>query len=177
MSMRAVVYERYGSPEVLRLAEVATPAPKHDEVLIKTVATTVTSADLRARSLVLPAGFGWMSRLAFGVFKPRQPILGSELAGIVEAVGKNVKKFQAGDAVVAFGDARMGCYAEYRCIREDGSVVHKPKNLSFEEAAALSFGGTTALHFLRNAKIQPGEKVLINGASSAVDSACVQLAR
>jgi NADPH:quinone reductase-like Zn-dependent oxidoreductase len=175
--MRAFVYEKYGPPEVLHLQEVEKPEPKADEVLIKIRASTVTSGDCRARSLNVPAGFGLMSRLFLGVFGPRQPILGSELAGIVEAVGKDVQKFKVGDEVFAFGDAGMGCHADYRCMREEGAIALKPANLSYEEAAALSFGGTTALHFLRKAEVQRGERVLVNGASGAVGTACVQLAR
>lgn len=175
--MKAVVYERYGPPDVLELREVEKPGPKDDEVLIKVHATTVTSGDLRARSLDVPAGFGLISRLVFGVFRPRQPVLGSELAGEVEAIGKDVSKFKIGDPVFAFSDAGMGCYAEYRCMPEDGRLALKPANLTYEQAAALSFGGTTALHFLRKGNVQPGEKVLVNGASGAVGTACVQLAR
>jgi NADPH:quinone reductase-like Zn-dependent oxidoreductase len=175
--MKAIVYEKYGPPEVLHIDEVATPTPKDDEVLIKVRATTVTAGDMRARSLRMPAGFGFLGRLVFGLFGPRQPILGSELSGDVVAVGKKVRAFQVGDAVIAFGDASMGCHAEYRCMREDGQVVRKPESLGYEEAAAVSFGGTTALHFLRKGQVQPGERVLVNGASGAVGSACVQLAR
>lgn len=175
--MRAVVYERYGPPEVLRLAEVPKPKPKDDEVLIKTHATTVTSGDWRVRSLDVPVGFKLISRLIFGVRKPKQPILGTELAGVVESVGKSVSRFQVGDPVVAFAGASMGCHAEYKCMPEDGAVVRKPSNLTFEEAAALSFGGTTALHFFRSGNLQSGERVLINGASGAVGTAAVQLAK
>src|SRR5688572_17588422 len=175
--MRAFVYQKYGPPEVLELKEVEKPTPKANEVLIKIRASTVTSGDCRARSLNVPAGFGLLSRLFLGVFGPRQPILGSELAGIVESVGKDVQRFKVGDEVFAFGDAGMGCHADYRCMPEDGALALKPANLSYEEAAALSFGGTTALHFLRKAEVQPGESVLVNGASGAVGTACVQLAR
>jgi NADPH:quinone reductase-like Zn-dependent oxidoreductase len=175
--MKAIVYERYGPPEVLQLKEVEKPTPKNNEVLIKTHATTVTSGDWRVRSLDVPSGFGLIMRLVFGVTRPRQPILGSELAGVIESVGKDVSKFKAGDAVFAFSDAAMGCHAEYKCMAEDGAVVPKPSSLSFEEAAALSFGGTTALDFLRRGKLQGGESVLVNGASGAVGTAAVQLAR
>jgi NADPH:quinone reductase-like Zn-dependent oxidoreductase len=175
--MRAIVYERYGPPEVLQLKEVEKPTPKDNEVLIKVHATTVTSGDWRVRSLIVPTGFGLIIRLVFGVFKPKQPILGSELAGVVEAIGQNVKKFQVGDQVFAFSDAAMGCYVEYKCMPEDGAIALKPANLSYEEAAALSFGGTTALDFLRRGKLQSGEKVLVNGASGGVGTAAVQLAK
>jgi NADPH:quinone reductase-like Zn-dependent oxidoreductase len=175
--MRAAVYERYGPPDVVELKEVAKPRPGDDEILIRTVATTVTSADWRVRSLDVPAGFGLVSRLVLGVVGPRQPILGTELAGVVEAVGKDAGKFKAGDQVFAFSGAGMGCHAEYKCMPEKGAVALKPPNLTYDEAAALSFGGTTALDFFRRAKLQSGEKVLINGASGAVGSAAVQIAR
>ena len=175
--MKAILYQQYGPPDVLQMADIAKPIPKPNEILIKTYATTVTSGDWRVRSLTVPAGFGWMTRLVFGVSRPRQPILGSELAGVVESVGEAVSRFKVGEAVFAFSDARMGCYAEYKCMPQDGAVACKPPGLSYGEAAALSFGGTTALDFLRRAKLQRGESVLINGASGAVGAAAVQLAR
>ncbi|HMI83189.1 MAG TPA: NAD(P)-dependent alcohol dehydrogenase [Polyangiaceae bacterium] len=175
--MKAIVYERYGSPDVLEWREVPKPAPKDGEILIKIHATTVTSGDWRARSLELPVGFGFMGRLVFGISKPRQPILGTELAGEVEAIGKDVRKFKAGDQVFAFPGARMGGHAQYKCMPENSAVALKPVNLTFEEAAAISFGGTTALDFFRKAKLERGEKVLINGASGGVGTAAVQLAK
>ena len=175
--MKAVVYERYGPPEVLHLEEIDKPTPKDNEVLIKTHATTVTSGDWRVRSLHVPVGFGFISRLVFGVSRPRQPILGTELAGEIESVGKGVSKFKVGDQVFAFSDASMGCHAEYKCMPEDGAVALKPPNLSYGETAALSFGGTTALDFFRRGKLRSGDRLLINGASGAVGSAMVQLAK
>jgi NADPH:quinone reductase-like Zn-dependent oxidoreductase len=175
--MKAIVYERYGPPDVLELKDVAKPTPRDNELLIKTRATTVTSGDWRARSLEMPAGFGFMGRLVFGVSRPRQPVLGTELAGDIESVGKNVTEFRVGDQVFAFAGARMGCYAEYKCMPEDGAVALKPANLSYDEAAAISFGGTTALGFFRRGKLQSGERVLVNGASGGVGTAAVQLAR
>mgnify|MGYP000429739685 FL=1 len=175
--MKAIVYERYGPPEVLELMEVAKPTPKHNEVLIKTHATTVTSADWRVRSLEVPLGFRLIVRLVFGISKPKQPILGSELAGVIESIGKDVAKFKVGDQVFAFSDASMGCHAEYKCMPQEGAVVLKPPSLSYGEAAALSFGGTTALDFLRRGKLHSGEKVLVNGASGGVGTAAVQLAK
>jgi NADPH:quinone reductase-like Zn-dependent oxidoreductase len=175
--MKAIAYKRYGSPDVLELREVVKPTPKDNEILIKMHATTVTSGDWRVRSLDMPVGFGLISRLVFGVRRPRQPILGTELAGEVESVGKDVRKFKIGDHVFAFDDARMGCHAEYKCMPEDGAVVPKPANLTFDEAAAVSFGGTTALSFFKRGKLQSGEKVLINGASGGVGTAAVQLAK
>ncbi len=175
--MKAIIYERYGGPDVVELKEVAKPTPKDNEVLIKIYATTVTTGDWRARSLNVPAGFGLMSRLFFGVSRPRQPILGTELAGKIESVGKDVSKFKVGDQVFAFSGAGMGCHAEYKCMPEDGAVALKPANLTYDEAAALSFGGITALNFFRRGKLQRGEKVLVNGASGGVGTAAVQLAK
>lgn len=175
--MKAIVCTQYGPPDVLQFKEVEKPIPKNNEVLIRIHATTVTSGDWRVRSLNVPTGFGLIMRFALGVRKPRQPILGTELAGRVESAGKDVRKFQVGDLVFAFADTGMGCYAEYKCMPEDGAVVPKPANLTVEEAAAMSFGGTTALHFFRRGKLQSGEKVLINGASGGVGTAAVQLAR
>jgi NADPH:quinone reductase-like Zn-dependent oxidoreductase len=175
--MKAIVYERYGPPDVVELKELAKPTPKDNEVLIRTDATTVTSGDCRVRSLHMPVGFGLIARLLLGVTGPRQPILGSELAGKVESVGKDVNKFKVGDEVFAFTGARLGCHAEYKCMPEDGAVVLKPASLTFDEAAAISSGGTTALDFFRRAKLQSGEKVAVNGASGGVGTAAVQLAK
>lgn len=176
--MKAIVYTKYGPPDVVRPAVVAKPIPRDNEVLIRIYATTVTTADWRARSLRLPPGFGPLGRLVFGIFKPRQPILGTELAGVVEAVGKAVTRFRVGDEVFAFTGAGCGCHAEYRTIPEAGRIALKPANLSFEEAASLSFGGTTALDFLRDkAGIRRGDRVLVVGASGGVGTAAVQIAR
>jgi len=175
--MKAVVYTQYGSPDVLRFEEVPIPEPGDKEILIKSYATTVTSGDWRVRTLNVPLGFGLISRLLFGVFKPRNPILGTELAGEVVAVGKDATNFKVGDPVFAFSGARMGCHAEYKCMPDDGVVAMKPANLTYDEAAALSFGGTTALSFLQRAALKRGDKLLVNGASGAVGTAVVQLAR
>ncbi|HEV7277168.1 MAG TPA: NAD(P)-dependent alcohol dehydrogenase [Devosiaceae bacterium] len=176
--MKAAVYTNYGPPGVVTLAEVETPTPGDHDVLVRIRATTVSSADWRARSLSLPPGFGFLGRLMFGLFGPRKKILGTELAGTVEAVGKGVTRFRPGDDVFAFTGAGFGCHAEYRVLPEDGRIVRKPANLSFEEAAALSFGGTTALCYLRDkGGVRAGEKVLVVGASGAVGTAAVQIAR
>jgi NADPH:quinone reductase-like Zn-dependent oxidoreductase len=181
--MRAFVCERYGPPEVLKLRDLPKPVPGEHEVLVRVRALTVTAGDWRVRSLEVPRGFGLIARLAMGFSRPRQPILGTEPSGEVEATGKAVTRFQVGDPVFGFTGMRMGCHAEYRCLPEEGhgrkdeAVVRKPANLGHEEAAALSFGGTTALSFLRKAKLQPGEKVLVVGASGSVGTAAVQLAR
>ncbi len=181
--MRAYTYDRFGPPEVLQSRELPKPVPGGHEVLVRIHATTVTAGDWRVRSLELPRGFGLLSRLALGFSRPRQPILGAELSGEIEAVGEAVTRFQVGDPVFGFTGTRMGCHVEYRCLPEEGhgrkdeAVAIKPANLSHEEAAALSFGGTTALSFFRKAKLKRGEKVLVVGASGGVGTAAVQLAR
>lgn len=176
--MKAVTYRQYGGPEVVRLSDVVKALPKPNEVLIRILATTVTSADWRARSLSMPAGFGLLGRLVFGFTRPRQPILGTELAGIVESVGREVTLFRRGDEVIAFTGGRYGCHAEYRTMPEDGVIALKPTNLTFEEAASLSFGAMNALPFLRDkARIRQGDQVLVVGASGAVGTAAVQIAR
>ncbi len=176
--MKAIVYHKYGPPDVVTLAEVPKPVPRDNEVLVRIVATTVTTGDWRARSLNMPAGFGLLGRLAFGVFGPRKPILGTELAGEIEAVGRAVTRFMPRDQVFAFPAAAYGGHAEYRTMPEDGMIALKPANLSFEEAAALSFGGTTALSILKDkGGIKRGDKVLIVGASGGVGTAAVQLAK
>jgi NADPH:quinone reductase-like Zn-dependent oxidoreductase len=176
--MKAIVYHRYGSPDVLHVAEVPKPAPKPNEVLIRIHASTVTTGDWRARSLEMPAGFRLLGRLAFGVLGPRKPILGTELAGVIEEVGTAVTRFKPGDEVFAFTGAKYGCHAEYRTMLGDGLIARKPANLSFEEAAALSFAGTTALTFLRDkGGVKAGDEVLIVGASGGVGTAAVQIAK
>jgi NADPH:quinone reductase-like Zn-dependent oxidoreductase len=176
--MKAAIYRKYGPPEVVTLADLPMPVPKDNEVLIRIHATTVSSADWRARSLVMPRGFGPFARLAFGLTGPRQPVLGSELSGEVTAIGSKVTRFKPGVQVFAFTDFAMGCHAEYRVMKETGLILPKPANLSWEEAAALCFGGTTALSFLRTkGKVKSGDKVLVVGASGAVGSAAVQIAR
>ena len=168
---------KYGPPDVLEITDIPKPEVKHNEVLIKVRATTVTSGDWRVRSGIVPRGFGMLARLFLGFSGPRQPILGTELAGDIEAVGRDVRRFKAGDPVFAFTGTRMGSYVEYKCLPEDGPLAPKPAHLSYEEAAALSFGGATALVFLRKGKIQKGDKVLVNGASGGVGTAAVQIAK
>lgn len=175
--MKAITYRKYGPPEVLEISDVPKPVPKDDELLIRVHATTVSSGDWRVRSLELPAGFGLLGRLFLGINGPRQPILGSELAGEVEAVGRAVISFKIGDQVFAFSGVGMGCYAEYKCMPANGAVAMKPSKLSYEQAAALSFGGSTMLDFFRRGALRSGERVLVNGASGAVGTAAVQLAK
>ncbi len=163
---------------MVHLEEVAKPVPKDHEVLIRIKASTVSSGDRRARSLDMPAGFGLFARPVFGMLGPRRGILGTELAGEIEALGKAVTQFKVGDAVFASTGFGMGCHAEYRTMPEDGALVPMPAGASFEEAAAISFGGNTALHYLRDlGQIAAGDEILIIGASGAVGSAAVQLAR
>lgn len=175
--MKAFVYEKYGAADVLHQKCLPKPVPQDDEVLIRVLATTVTSGDSRVRSLCMPLGFGLMARLLLGIFGPRQPVLGTELSGEIESVGEKVVNFKAGDRVFAFTGTSMGCYVEYKCIRETAMVALKPRNLTYDEAAALSFGGTTVLDFFRRGNLQRGERVLINGASGSVGTAAVQLAK
>lgn len=174
--MQAVVCTKYGPPEVLRLQEVEKPVPADHEVLIKVFATTVTLYDCWQRSSTAPPGFGLMSRMASGIRVPKQPIFGTELAGIVEAVGKGVTRFKTGDEVFAFL-MNLGAHAEYVCIDENGLVAHKPTHMTFEQAAAVPQGALTALYFLRKGNIQHGHKVLVFGASGGVGTAAVQLAK
>jgi len=173
--MKAVVYKKYGSPDVLELADLKKPVPKPDEVLIKVFASTVTSADCMMRR-----GDTILSRILLGLFKPakKYQILGTEFAGIIEETGSKVRKFKQGDEVYAFRGFGTGCYAQYKCMKENGSLAIKPAKMDFAEAASVVDGATTALFFLKEkAGIEKGQKVLINGASGSVGTFAVQLAK
>ncbi|RMD62121.1 NAD(P)-dependent alcohol dehydrogenase [Candidatus Parcubacteria bacterium] len=175
--MKAIVYTKYGPPDVLQLKEVERPAPKHGEVLIRVFAATVTKGDCEMRSRKIPNLIWLMVRLVWGLTKPKKQILGQELAGEIEAVGKDVSLFKKGDQVFGSTGARFGAYAEYACLPATYAIAMKPANLTFEEAAAIPVGGLNALHFLRKGNIQRGQKVLINGAAGSFGTLAVQLAK
>lgn len=170
--MKAIVCTKYGAPEVLQLKEVEKPSPKDKELLIKMHATSVTSGDARIRRADPP-----IIKLIFGFKQPRNFILGVVVAGEVVSIGKRVTKFKVGDQVFGTGGMEFGAYAEYKCISEDAPLALKPNNLSFEDAATIPFGFTSSLHFLRKGNIKRGQNVLIYGASGALGTAAVQLAK
>lgn len=174
--MQAVLCTRYGPPDVLQLAQVPQPTPAPNELLIKVHATSVTAADRRIRGFDVPPAFWLMGRLALGLRRPRQPILGSEYAGEVAAVGADVRRFKVGERVYGLTGHHVGSYAEYTCVAEDSAVALMPPSLSMTEAAAIPFGAITALRFLQMASLQAGQRILINGGSSAVGVYAIQLA-
>jgi len=184
-TMKAIVYTEFGSPDVLRLEETAQPTPKPNEILVRVRAASVNFGDIMARSFksVTPRGFNmpflfWLfTKMAFGWRKPKIKILGNEFAGEVVSVGKGVKRFKPGDQVFGHAGPRFGAYAEFLSLPESAPVAHKPANLSFEEAAVIPYGAVIALPLLRRANLQPGRKILINGASGGIGSAAVQIAK
>jgi len=178
--MKAIVCTKYGPPEVLQLKEVAKPDPKNKEIRIKIFATAVTASDCIIRGFKLPFWnpMGLMMGLALGFKRPRQPILGIVFSGEVDSIGKDVKFYKKGDQVFGWDlSSAFGGYAEYKCISENGILTYKPANLSFQESAAIPFGGLLAHYFLKKGNIQKNQKVLIYGASGAIGTSAVQLAR
>ncbi len=177
--MKAILHTRYGPPDELQLREVEKPVPKDNEVLIRIHATSVTTTDCNVRNLTFLPRYLWLPmRLQFGLREPTTNILGIELAGEIEAVGKDVKRFQTGAQVYGTPEPALGAHAEYICIPEDGVLAEKPANMTYEEAATVTSGGHTALYFIRDqANVQAGQKVLINGASGGVGTFGVQLAK
>jgi NADPH:quinone reductase-like Zn-dependent oxidoreductase len=176
--MKAVVYTKYGSPDVLQLKEVDKPIPRNDEVLIKVYAAEATKTDCELRSFNFQVKWFWLPlRIAMGLIKPKKQILGGYFAGEVESVGKDVSKFKKGDQIFGTTKLRLGAYGEYVCLPASYTLVPKPHNVSFEEAAAVPLGGLNALHFLRKANIRKGEKVLVNLAGGSIGSFGVQIAK
>ncbi len=175
--MKAIVYNEYGPPSVLRLEDIPKPTPGDDEVLVRVHAATVGTWDCESRSFTFPLWLWLPLRIAMGLRKPRWPVLGQELAGEIEAVGKNVKRFKKGDQVFASLGLGFGAHAEYKCLSSNGPIAIKPANMSYEEAASIPVGGDNALHFLRMADIQDGESVLVNGAGGNIGVMAIQLAK
>lgn len=176
-TMTAAVYRHFGAPDVVRLEQLPIPAPGPGDVLIRVHASTVSVADHRARSRDIPSGLGLLAAFGLGVFRPSRRILGMDASGVVEAVGAGVTAFTPGDRVIAMTGGSFGGHAEYVCVRQDGAIARAPESMSFEEAVTLVFGGVTANGFFSNVTIRPGTTVLINGASGAVGTAAIQLAK
>lgn len=175
--MKAIICTKYGPPNVLQLQNIEKPKPKKNEVLVKIHATSVSTGDCRIRGFNSPLLFWIPMRIILGFRKPRKPILGVELSGEIEDIGSDVTQFKKGDPVFALTELNLGGYAEYTCVHESGLIALKPTNVTYDEAAVIPFGGTSALHFLRKGQIKKGQRVLIYGASGSVGTAAVQLAK
>jgi len=176
--MKAIVYEEYGGPEVLHVEDVEKPKPDVDQVLIRVHAVEATKADCEMRSFKFAVSWFWLPlRIALGLRKPRNPILGNYFAGVVEAMGHDVSRFQIGQNIFGAAGLRMGAYAEYFCIADSCTMATMPVKLSFAEAASVPLGGLNALHFMRKADIQQGDEVLVNGAGGSIGAFAVQIAK
>lgn len=177
--MKAVIYTQYGSPEVLKIQEVPTPTPKENQILVKIIASAVNSGDVRVRSLDVKGFMKVIMRLVLGISKPRKPILGTVFSGVVENVGNKVSKFKVGDKVFGMTGLNFGTYVEYIAINQNSNVLRMPENASFEEAAAIVFGGQTAIYFLEKSRIaeKSNAKILIIGATGSVGTAAIQIAK
>jgi NADPH:quinone reductase-like Zn-dependent oxidoreductase len=174
--MRAAVYHRFGGPDTVHVERVAQPPVGPDDVLVRVHASTVSVADHRARSREVPRGLGLLAAAGIGLLRPKHPVLGFDAAGVVETVGANVTAFAPGDEVIAMTGGQFGGHAEYARVPQTAAITHKPRNMTFEDAVTLVFGGLTAHGFLKQASLAPGAAVLVNGASGAVGTAAVQLA-
>ena len=176
--MKAIVYTEYGAPDVLQVKEVEKPKPEDDEILIRIHAAEATKADCELRSFKFAVKWFWLPlRIGMGLTRPKNQVLGGYFAGKIESIGKDVSNFEKGDEVFGTARLRMGAYGEFACLPASYTIVPKPYNLTFEEAAAVPLGGLNALHFLRKANIQSGEQVLINGAGGSIGTFCVQIAK
>ena len=176
--MRAAIYNRYGGPEVLSLGDVAQPEPGDDELLIETRAAEVTKADCEMRRFSFPVKWFWLPlRIALGLFRPKRPILGGYFSGVVVAVGKDVSRFRPGDEIFGTTNLRFGAHGEFLCLPENYTLEKKPENIGFEQAAAVPLGGLNAIHFMRKARLQAGESLLINGAGGSIGSFALQIAK
>lgn len=176
--MKAIVYTKYGSPDVLELKEIEKPTPKDNEILIRVHAVEVTKSDCEMRSFKFPVKWFWLPlRIALGIITPKRQVLGGYFAGEVDSMGTRVSKFKVGDQIFGCAKLQLGAYGEFMCLPASYTLAHKPTNLSFEKAAAIPLGGLNALHFMRKANIQKGDKVLINGAGGSIGVFAVQIAK
>lgn len=175
--MKAAVFNKYGSPEVVRIKDLPKPEPKHNEILIKVMASTMIAGDCEIRSFDFPFFMRLPIRLMFGIFRPRKKVLGAEVSGIIEKVGSSVTSLRPGQEVIAATGMRLGGHAEYVCLSMRNAIVPKPKNMTYNQAASIPIGGYNALHFIRKAGIQPGEHVLVIGAGGSIGTMGVQLAK